>query len=137
MSESNLRGSLNESNQNRIADALRGSGLGDMLNALVIALAATESGLVPASNVITLANQPSTVFDVNATAATTTGHKQLLIGPISGAGAVVPATGQCVWDGGKKILFATADVVTAVSVKYARATDATASLLQRSIGESP
>lgn len=137
MSESNLRGSLNSANLNRVGDALQASGAGDLLNALIIAMSATESGLVPSSNVVTLANVPSTLFDVNATAGTTTGHKQLLEGQITGPNAIVPATGQCVWDGGKKILFAAVDVVTAVSVKYAKAADATASLLQRAIGQEP
>jgi hypothetical protein len=40
-----------------------------------------------------------------------------------------------VWDGGKKVLFATVDVVTVAKFMYAQATDVTASILQRTVGE--
>lgn len=135
MSELTIRGSLNAANPNRIADAERAIGLGELINSLLLAKTATESGLSPSSNVVTLAATPSALFDVNATAGTVTGHKKLLQGPITGTEAVIPATGQVTWDGGTKLLFAAADVVTTVAVKYATAADLTVSLLQRAIGE--
>jgi hypothetical protein len=131
-----LRDDLNTSLPGRFPDASKSVGMGDLLNALVTAMTPTETGVSPASNIATLANQPSTLFQVKATAGTTTGVKQLLKGPITGPKAITPATGQVVWDGGKKLLFAAADAVTAVSATYAQATDVTASLFQRTIGES-
>jgi hypothetical protein len=134
-----LRDDLNNALPGRIDPALKEMGLGDALNALLKGATFTETGVVPASNVGTLANVPQTLFRVLATAETGTVHeKQVLKGPISGTQAVVPAAGQCVWlPGGKKILFNAADAVTAFSALYAQATDTTASLLQRTIGEQP
>jgi hypothetical protein len=61
----------------------------------------------------------------------------LLKAPITGAGAVIPVPGQCVWDGGTKVLFNHADAVTVASFLYARDADATASALQRTLGSVP
>lgn len=103
--------------------------------ALVSAGGATEVAVTVTANVATLAAQPQDLVAVVATAATTTGMKKLLQGPITGPRAIVPATGQAVWDGGVKVLFATADVVTAASFLYTKAADTTVSLFQREIGE--
>jgi hypothetical protein len=131
-----LRDDLNTSLPGRIADAQRSVGFGDALNAALKGLAFTETGVVPAANVGTLANQPSTLFRVLATAETGTVHEKLLLrGPIAGQGAITPPAGACVWDGAKKILFNSVDAVTAFSALYAQAADTTASLLQRTIGE--
>jgi hypothetical protein len=83
-----------------------------------------------------LANQPSTLFSINATTATATGEKEVLTGPITGSQAIVPTAGQAVWDGGKKVLFATADVVTAAKFLYSTPADTTVGLLQRTLGSA-
>ena len=135
--ETTLRDSLNTAQPDRISPALHSVGFGDLLNALIVGATATETGLSTTSNVGTLSHTPSSLFDVKATAGTTTGHKELLQGPITGAGAIVPATGQVVWDGGVKLLFATVDAVTTFQATYAQATDPSCSLLQRAIGQEP
>lgn len=132
-----LRDDLNNAVPGRLPSALQSMGAGDAINALLKGLAFTETGVVPAANVGTLANQPSTLFRLLATAETGATHeKALLRGPITGPKAIVPAVGQAVWDGAKKILFNSTDAVTAFSALYAQAADTTASLLQRTIGES-
>jgi hypothetical protein len=139
-----VRDVLNQANPNNTFDALRQVGLGDLANLLIKGLTATETGVVPnvTSSVAALANQPNinSLFDVNATAGTTTGHKEILLGTISGSGATAvptptPATGQVVWDGGKKVAFAAVDAVTAASFTYESAADtAVASCLQNQLG---
>ena len=130
-----LRDELNSVNPNRLAPVLREIGLGDLLSLVIDALADTESSITVTANVATLANQPSTLFRVNATTATSTGEKKLLKGPITGPNAITPAAGQAVWDGGIKVLFAAADVVTVAKFAYARTVTVTPSLLQRDVGE--
>ena len=107
------RGTLNAADPNRTDAALNSIRFGSVLNMLLAAAAYTETGVSPSSSVATLANQPESLLDVFATAGTTTGRKTVLKGPISGVGALVPTTGQCVWDGNKKVLFASADAVSA------------------------
>lgn len=114
-----IREDLNVASNNIIADDFRKAHFGELLALLINAAAYTETGLTPASNVATVATLPTAVFQVAATAATTTGVKTLRIGRVSGSGAIVPATGECVWQPGTKtILFAAVDAVTAVSVLY-------------------
>lgn len=134
--ETTLRDSFNSSDPNRIDAANRDLGLGELLTLVIKGLTATETGVTPSSDVATLANQPSKMFQINATAGTSTGIKKLLIGPITGGGAVVPNPGEAVWDGGLKVLFNHADAITAASFTYAKA-DGTdkASALLRAIGE--
>ena len=135
--ESTMRDSLNSGDPNRIADVFRKIGFGDLLNALVSALSATETGLSASTNVVTLANQPSFLpSKVNATAGTTTGVKTVRQGAISGPNAVAPVTGECVWDGGKKILFAAVDAVTTASVTYTKSADTSASNLSQALEPS-
>lgn len=103
--------------------------------ALLAAAGVTEAAVTVTANVATLAAQPAKLYAVVASAGTTTGMKKPLRGAITGPTALVPATGQAVWDGGKKVLFSTADVVTAANFLYSKDADTTASLLQRDVGE--
>lgn len=126
---------LNAANPNNVIDALRDIGLGELLNALINAMASTETGVSVTANVMTLANQPSVKpFEVEATTGTTLGKKKVFQGPITGPQAIVPAAGQVVWDGGTKILFASVDAITVAKATYAKATDVTASTLQNDVG---
>lgn len=129
--EDTLRDTLNTSNPNRLADALNVLEFGELLNLLLSGLTATETGVSATSSVATLANQPSALVLINATTATTTGVKKLRKGPITGPNAIVPATGEAVWDGGKKVLFATVDAVTVAAFTYATAANVSRSNLQQ------
>lgn len=131
-----MRAEANTGPENRMMDILREIGFGDLLNALITTLAVTETPTA-SSNVLTLAGQPTYLWDVNQTGGTVTGNKTILRGPITGSQKVTPATGQCVWDGGVKILFAAADAATTVAVKYAKAVDTTHGSLAREIGQNP
>lgn len=134
--ESTLRDSLNTSDPNRANAAMQDINMGDLLALVIAGLTPTDAGLVPASNVATLTAQPTAVFQVNATAAASTGIKKLLKGPIVGAGAILPAPGEAVWDGGVKIKFNAADLVTAASITYSKADlSQKASILLRNLGE--
>ena len=129
-----LRNDLNDGNLNQIADEFRQIKMGELVSLLISKLGFTETDVVPSANVATLANQPSAIFQVNAGTATVTGVKKLLKGPITGPRAIVPATGECVWDGGLHVLCAAVDAVTKVSFVYAQATDK-ASILLRAVDE--
>ena len=61
--------------------------------------------------------------------------KKILRGPISGEDAVIPITGEAVWDGGTRVLFAAADAGTTASFTYSRTTDL-ASITMRDMGQS-
>lgn len=95
----------------------------------------TEAAVTVTTNVATLANQPRALIAVVGTAGTSTGMKKLLKGPVTGPTAIVPPAGSCVWDGGVKVLFNTADAITAASFLYSRDANTTVSLLQRDVGE--
>jgi hypothetical protein len=125
-----LRDTLNDNNLNQAEDALSAISLGELLTLLIKNSTATEAGLVPAADQITLAATPTALFQINATAGAVTGVKRLRKGPITGSGAIVPATGEAVWDGGTKVLFASVDAVTAASVLYAKSTDKASILLR-------
>src|SRR5580698_7021929 len=117
----NIRATLDLSPINSLADLLRETPFGSLLNAFIKSLTFTETAVVPnsTSQVAVLANQPSTSGMLRALATAGTGHeKEILIGPISGPAAIIPPAGVCVWDGGKNVLFNTADAVTAVSFLY-------------------
>lgn len=132
-----MRSTLNQVQPNNALDILREVGFGDLLNALIKALAFTETAIAVTTNVATLAAQPSSlgVLRALATAETGTSHeKKILIGPVSGPQALVPAVAQCVWDGGVKVLFNSVDAVTAASFLYAKDSDTTAGALQRDLG---
>jgi hypothetical protein len=117
-----MRDELNKCNLNRLDELMsNGCSLGEILTFLLKKATAIESGVTPSSNIATLANIPSAMFQVNATAATTTGIKTLRKGVI---GTDVPATGECVWQPGtKRVAFAAVDAVTAASFTYATAAD--------------
>jgi hypothetical protein len=135
-----IRVELNKDNPNRLGDALRSFAFGDVINMLIKALTVTESAISVTTNVATLANQPSAngLLRALATAETGTVHEKLIrVGPITGPQKVTPAPNECVWDGGKKVLFNTVDAVTAASFTYPTDADTTAGVLQREIGQSP
>jgi hypothetical protein len=137
MAETTLRESFNASDPNRLPSELQDLSMGELLTLLINALAATESALAPASNVITLAATPSALFDVNVTAGTVTGAKKILKGFTGSDGVItpVPATGEATWNGGTKVRLASADAATAVSVKYATAATSTPGYLRRKLAE--
>jgi len=121
-----IRDDLNAGNLNYIGDALSKVQFGEILSLLIAKLTPTETGVsVTAGTGVSaqLANTPSQMLQINATAGTHTGVKQLLQGPVSGSSELVPASGQAVWDGGNNVLFAIADGVTAASYTYVQATD--------------
>jgi hypothetical protein len=99
--------------------------------------AATEIGLVPSSQVVTMAATPSSIVNVNlrvAGSGGSTGFKKLRRGRITGSQAVLPVPGEAVWDGATKLLLNAADIGTGgspvVDVEYTKTTDATISALQ-------
>ena len=122
-SNSSLREVLNGGNPNEVFDAMVRGRLGDMLAYACSKMGFTETGISVTSNVATLANTPKALFQCVVASGTTTGVKKLRKGPVSGTGALVPATGECVWDGGTKVLFAAADVAATASFTYAVAGD--------------
>lgn len=126
-----FRTSLNANSPTQLPDVGAAIAHGEILSFLLEKATPTDAGLVPAANVATLTGQPTAVFQVNATAGAVTGIKTLRKGPIAGDDSIVPASGECVWDLGVKILFAASDAVTAVSVTYAKSTDK-ASILEAS-----
>lgn len=103
--------------------------------AVVAAGGYTETGVTVTSNVATLANTPSFLYVAAIATGTTTGVKKLLKGPVSGPNVVTPPPGSATWDGGKKVLFASADAASTANFLYATAADTTASLLQRRLTE--
>ncbi len=133
-----VRDTMNNGEAGRLADVFRQIGLGDALNILLKNTTYTETGVTVTTNKAVLANQPGKggLLSVNATAGTTTGEKALLIGPITGPKAIVPATGQAVWDGGKNVLFAAVDAVTTAKFLYGTAADTTIAGLTRNLGQS-
>lgn len=135
----NIRAALDIVPLNSLADLLRETPFGSLLNAIIKALTMTETAVVPnsTSQVAVLANQPSVsgLLRALATAETGTVHeKEILVGPISGPAAIIPPAGVCMWDGGKNVLFNTADAVTAVSFLYLKDADTTIGVFQRSPG---
>jgi hypothetical protein len=132
-----LRTSLNTINPGQMADCFRDISIGEFLSYLISIATPTQAGVVPASDIATLANIPTAIFQVNATAAASTGVKKLLYGQITGPSAVVPAAGECVWAGGLTVLFNAVDAVTAASFLYSTAAaTGNASILMRNLGQS-
>ncbi len=137
-----MRTELNTADQNRLSPALSleqgGIAFGEAM-ALLLTNAytenPTETGLDVTSDLCEpLAAQPVQLFIVDATTATSTGVKKLLIGPISGDGAITPAAGEVVWDGGLNLLFAAADAVTKAAVLYTTAAGQQVSCMLRETG---
>jgi hypothetical protein len=123
---SSLREVLNGGNPNLVFDAMVRGHLGDMLGYACSKMGYTETGIAVTSNVSTLAAVPKALFNcvvATVSGGSGTGVKKLRQGPISGPSALVPAAGECVWDGGLHVLFATADLALTASFTYAVATD--------------
>jgi hypothetical protein len=114
----------------RIADNHRALCFGDLVGLMIGDMANTETGVAPAADVATLANQPSCMLDMVATAGTFTGRLALKIGDAS----VVPQSGEGVWNGGLTVRLNPGDAITTVDFKYTQATD-TASILDRILGQ--
>jgi len=78
---------------------------------------ATETGLTPTSNVVTLSAAPTEhgLITVHVTAGTTTGVFKLVRDPDH-----TLATGEVYWNGKTKLTFAAIDAVSAVDVIYAK-----------------
>ena len=132
MSTSNVQAVLDSGNLNTLADASAKAGLGTLLAYAASKMGYTESGIAVTTNVATLANAPvaNGLFQVYATAGTTQGVKKLRKGPVTGASALVPATGEVIWDGAKSLLFAAVDAVATASITYAVSTDLASAFLQ-------
>jgi hypothetical protein len=120
---SSLRETLNGGNPNEVFDAMVRMNLGDVLSYAISKMGYTETGITVTANVATLAAAPKALFQCVAVSATHAGVKKLRRGPITGPNALVPAAGECVWDGGTKVLFAAYDVVATASFVYAVAAD--------------
>jgi hypothetical protein len=134
MSSSSLQAVLDSGNINQLGDAAEKLGLGTLLAYAASKMGFTETGIAVTSNVSTLANAPTSagLFQcvvASVSGGSATGAKKLRRGPVSGSGALVPAAGECIWDGGKKVLFAAADLALTASFTYAVATDLASALL--------
>lgn len=131
-----IRNEMNQGPENRMNDALRELGIGDLVGKLILGLTATEAGATITSNVCTMAAQPSYLWSVQGIGGTA-GERVILKGPISGPQKITPAPGQVVWDGGKKLLFNIADANTTCALRYATAADTTPGVTAREIGQNP
>lgn len=131
-----IRAEMNTGPENRFMDMVREIGLGELINLLIQGLAAAETGIAITASVATLAATPTALFQVNGIGGTA-GIKTIKKGPITGSQKITPLPGECVWDGGIKVLFNVADANTTATFRYAKAADATASCLSREIGQSP
>jgi len=134
MSTSSLQSVIDSGNINQLGDAAAKLGLGTLLAYAASKMGYTQTGIAVTSNVSTLANAPTAegLFQcvvASVSGGSATGVKKLRRGPISGTGALVPAAGECVWDGGLHVLFAAADLAATASFTYAVATDLASSLL--------
>ena len=122
----NIRDLLNGGGLNTLGDVNQAIGLGELLSHMISLASATPTetltGGILVSNVGIMAAVPSALFQVNGSAGTHTGIKKLRKGPITGPNAVIPAAGECVWDGGLNILFSTYDAITTALVFYAVST---------------
>lgn len=134
-SENTIRGTFTNADPNRLSNAFGQLGIGELLVELIKAMTPTDAGLAIAATLATLTAAPSAPpFQVKGIGGATPGIKKLLIGPITGAGAVVPATGEVVWDGGTKLKFAAIDGNLTCDVTYAKASSSASAML-RSLGE--
>lgn len=132
----NILAELNSGgNTNRMPDLWSTLKIGSLLALLVQNMPATETGAGGiAAGVKTLANPADVIFDVQSTAGNLPNPTRLTL--LKGDSTIIPTTGQCVWDGAKKIRFAAADAVTQASIWYARSDVLpTLSLLNRALGQ--
>ena len=123
---------LDSGSPNRLPNLLSESYLGRLLAMLVQDMANTETGVIPASDIATLAAIPERIYDVVVTAATgATGRYALKQGDAS----VLPGASECVWNPGTdQVTFNATDAVTAVDFKYAAGTE-TLSFLDRRLSQ--
>lgn len=135
--DSNLRDTMNQGELQRLADIDRDTFMGEVVNAFINGMTATEAGVVVTTNLSApLAATPLVLWDANATAAASTGKKK--INKVSAAYLTAnnPPVGECFWNGATGVKFNSADAVTAASYKYPKAADATCSFLQRKLAQS-
>ena len=139
-----IRSELNNPNLGRLSANLQELQFGELLNLAFAGMAYNEVaspgvGLTVTNNVATLATQPTQIFLANAmtvSGGSATGIKKVLRGPITGDAAVVPASGQCVWNGNVSVLFAASDLVA--TAEFATSLSATVtSAMQRVVGQNP
>ena len=139
-----LRTELNNPTLGRLASVLQELQFGELLNLAFAGMPYNEVaspgvGLTVTTNIATLNAQPTQIFKANAmtvSGGSATGIKKVLRGPITGQNAVIPASGQCVWDGNVSVLFAACDLVT--TAEFATVlSSTTTSVTLRAIGQNP
>ena len=140
-----IRSELNNQSLGRLCANLQELQLGELLNLALAVVAYNEVaspgvGLTVTNNVATLGTKPTQILMANAMTVSgggsATGIKKVLYGPVTGTAAVVPASGQCVWDGNVSVLFAASDLVA--TAEFATSLSATVtSAMQRVVGQNP
>jgi hypothetical protein len=139
-----IRSELNNQSLGRLCANLQELQLGELLNLALAGVAYNEVaspgvGLTVTNNVATLGTKPTQILMANAmtvSGGSATGIKNVLYGPVTGTAAVVPASGQCVWDGNVSVLFAASDLVA--TAEFATSLSATVtSAMQRVVGQNP
>ncbi len=133
-----LRASFDTADPEQMADCFRDFRLGEFLSYVISRVGYTETGIAVVANVSTLAAVPTALFQcvIATTGAAGTGVKTLLKGPITGQGALVPAPGECVWDGGVRVLFNVVDAALTASFTYATVLTNVASITLRNLGQT-
>lgn len=139
-----IRSELNNQSLGRLCANLQELQLGELLNLALAGVAYNEVaspgvGLTVTNKVATLGTKPTQILMANAMTVSgnsATGIKKVLYGPVTGTAAVVPASGQCVWDGNVSVLFAASDLVA--TAEFATSLSATVtSAMQRVVGQNP
>lgn len=125
-----VQAALNSGNPNQLGDASQAARVGDLLAYAISKMTPTEAGVAVTNNVSAMAAAPVTLMQVvGITAGVVRTVKKLRKGPITGAGALVPAAGEVIWDGGVHLLFAAADAAATCDVTYMVATDKSSLML--------
>lgn len=132
--DSTFRDTMNQGEAGRLADVDRALLIGEFFNAMINAMANTETSVTITSNVATLTNVPAVLWDAKISAGTTTGSKRVLRVSNAYLTANAPAVGDCFWDGAKSVKFNSADAGSAAHFKYPQTTDSSCSFLRRSLG---
>lgn len=134
-SDTTLRDTMNQGEAVRLPDVDRDMKQGELINALINALANTETSVTITSNVATLAGSPLVLWDAKISAGTTVGSK--LVRKVSNAflTANAPAAGECFWDGATKVKFNAVDAGSAAHFKYPLVGDSSCSFLRRVLGQ--
>jgi hypothetical protein len=131
--DTTLRDTMNQGEAGRLPDVDREIKIGDLLNALINALANTETSVTVTSNVATLAATPVQLWDAKISAGTTVGSKRVLRVSNAYLTANAPAVGDCFWDGATKVKFNAADNGSAAHFKYSISTDSSCSEFRRAL----